>query len=229
MSPIPATMANTPKTFSPVRRTDLGYPRTTQPRGRLPAVRPPATCRPASPAASGPPRSRSGVGESAVCGCAGTSSTTEVLLWTIRCMAVGLGIVLVLLGIAMLVNSERIDAWQQRRFPRRPITPTRWQARRSSCSEEGFSLARSSTAREVRLGPRCPQLRDRDSGGSSLTPMVTSQCLAGAPDRPASSPLVSAVVPVRAPGCRRPPCCVHEPPLDSPVAGSRTPSSRRGC
>ena len=103
---------------------------------------PPATCRPTSPAASGPPRSRSGVGESAVCRCAGTSSTTEVLLWTIRCMAVGLGIVLVLLGIAMLVNSERIDAWQQRRFPRRPITPTRWQARRSSCSEEGFSLAR---------------------------------------------------------------------------------------
>jgi hypothetical protein len=38
-SPIAATMANTPKTFSPVRRTDLGYPRTTQLRGRLPAVR----------------------------------------------------------------------------------------------------------------------------------------------------------------------------------------------
>src|SRR4029453_12469708 len=39
ISPIPATMAATPKTFSPVRRTDLGYPRTTQLRGRLPAVR----------------------------------------------------------------------------------------------------------------------------------------------------------------------------------------------
>src|SRR4029450_6410115 len=39
MGPIPATMANTPKTFSPVRRTDLGYPGTTQLRGRLPAVR----------------------------------------------------------------------------------------------------------------------------------------------------------------------------------------------
>jgi hypothetical protein len=51
----------------------------------------------------------------------------------------------------------------------------------------------------------------------------------GAPDRPASSPLVSAVVPVRAPGCRRPPCRVHEQPLDWTVAGSRTPSSRRGC
>jgi hypothetical protein len=38
MSPIPATMATTPKTFSPVRRTDLGYPRTTQLRGRLPAI-----------------------------------------------------------------------------------------------------------------------------------------------------------------------------------------------
>jgi hypothetical protein len=53
--------------------------------------------------------------------------TTEVLLWTIQRMAVGLGLVLVLLGVAMLVNFERIDAWQQRRFPRRPITPTRWQ------------------------------------------------------------------------------------------------------
>ena len=39
ISPIPATMAATPKTFSPVRRTDLGYPRTTPLRGRLPAVR----------------------------------------------------------------------------------------------------------------------------------------------------------------------------------------------
>jgi hypothetical protein len=38
MSPIPATMATTPKTFSPVRRTDLGYPRMTQLRGRLPAI-----------------------------------------------------------------------------------------------------------------------------------------------------------------------------------------------
>jgi hypothetical protein len=50
-----------------------------------------------------------------------------------------------------------------------------------------------------------------------------------AQDRPASSPLVSAVVPVRAPGCRRPPRCVGERPLDWPAAGSRTPSSRRGC
>jgi hypothetical protein len=33
MSPIPATMATTPKTFSPVRRTDVSYPRTTQLRG----------------------------------------------------------------------------------------------------------------------------------------------------------------------------------------------------
>jgi hypothetical protein len=53
--------------------------------------------------------------------------TTEVLLWTIRRMAVGLGLVLVLLGVAVLVNFERIDAWPQRRFLRRPITPTRWQ------------------------------------------------------------------------------------------------------
>jgi hypothetical protein len=36
IGPIPATMANTPKTFSPVRRTDVNYPRTTQLRGRLP-------------------------------------------------------------------------------------------------------------------------------------------------------------------------------------------------
>jgi uncharacterized membrane protein YdcZ (DUF606 family) len=42
-------------------------------------------------------------------------------------MAVGLGLVLVLLGVAMLVNFERIDAWRQRRFPRRSISPTRWQ------------------------------------------------------------------------------------------------------
>jgi hypothetical protein len=27
----------------------------------------------------------------------------------------------------MLLNVERIDAWQQRRFPQRPMTPTRWQ------------------------------------------------------------------------------------------------------
>jgi hypothetical protein len=33
MSPIPATMATTPKTFSPIRRTDVSYPRTTQLRG----------------------------------------------------------------------------------------------------------------------------------------------------------------------------------------------------
>jgi hypothetical protein len=38
MSPIPATMATTPKTFSAVRRTDLSYPRATQLRGRLPAI-----------------------------------------------------------------------------------------------------------------------------------------------------------------------------------------------
>jgi len=34
----PATMATTPKTFSPGRRTDLGYPRTTQLHGRLHAI-----------------------------------------------------------------------------------------------------------------------------------------------------------------------------------------------
>ena len=134
ISPIAATMANTPKTFSPVRRTDLGYPRTTQLRGRLPAVRLPQHADSTARSVRSP-RSRSGVGEGAVCGFAGTSLTTEVLLWTIRRMAVGLGLVLVLLGVAMLVNFERIDAWQQRRFLRRPITPTRWQARRSSCSE----------------------------------------------------------------------------------------------
>lgn len=37
ISPIPATMANTPRTFSPVRRTDVNYPRTTQLRGTLPS------------------------------------------------------------------------------------------------------------------------------------------------------------------------------------------------
>jgi uncharacterized membrane protein YdcZ (DUF606 family) len=42
-------------------------------------------------------------------------------------MAVGLGLGLVLLGVVMLLNVERIDAWQRRRFHRRPITPTRWQ------------------------------------------------------------------------------------------------------
>jgi len=42
-------------------------------------------------------------------------------------MAVGLGLGLVLLGVVMLLNVERIDAWQRRRFPRRSITPTRWQ------------------------------------------------------------------------------------------------------
>src|SRR4029453_274012 len=36
---------------------------------------------------------------------------------TIRRMAVGLGPMLVLLGIAMLVKFERIDTWEQRRFP----------------------------------------------------------------------------------------------------------------
>ena len=178
---------------------------------------------------SGPPRSRSGVGEGAVRGFAGTSLTTEVLLWTIRRMAVGLGPVLVLLGIAILVNFERIDAWQQRRFPDVRSLRRDGRARRSSCSEQRFSLARSSTAREVRLGPRCPPTPR--SGPLRAEPRCDGDfaMLGGSPDRPASSPLVSAVVPVRAPGCRRPPCCVHEPPLDSPVAGSRTPSSRRGC
>jgi hypothetical protein len=32
-------------------------------------------------------------------------------------MAVGLGLGLVLLGVIMLLNVERIDAWQRRRFP----------------------------------------------------------------------------------------------------------------
>jgi len=53
--------------------------------------------------------------------------THEVLLQTIRRMAVGLGLGLILLGGGRLVNEERIDAWQRRRFPRRPVTPTRWQ------------------------------------------------------------------------------------------------------
>src|SRR4029450_8359657 len=43
---------------------------------------PPATCRPAPPGGSGPPRRRSGVGEGAVFGFAGISLTTEVVLWT---------------------------------------------------------------------------------------------------------------------------------------------------
>src|SRR4029450_12553376 len=120
MSPIPATMANTPKTFSPVRRTDLGYPRTTQLRGGCPRSAP-ATCRPAPPVASGLPRSRSGVGEGAVCGFAGTSSTTEVLLWTIRRMGGGLGPGLLLLGIAMLVNFERYRCVAAETLARRPI------------------------------------------------------------------------------------------------------------
>jgi hypothetical protein len=38
MSPTPATMVNTPKAFSPVRRTDWSYPRTKQLRGRLPPI-----------------------------------------------------------------------------------------------------------------------------------------------------------------------------------------------
>ena len=134
ISPIAATMANTPKpSHQSVARTWV-----TQERRSYAGGCPRSASRnmpTAPPVASGPPRSRSGVGEGAVCGFAGTSLTTEVLLWTIRRMAVGLGLVLVLLGVAMLVNFERIDAWQQRRFLRRPITPTRWQARRSSCSE----------------------------------------------------------------------------------------------
>ena len=52
---------------------------------------------------------------------------------------------LLLLGIAMLVNFERIDAWQQRRFPDVRSTPTRWQGGVRQCSEYRFSLARSST------------------------------------------------------------------------------------
>jgi hypothetical protein len=47
----------------------------------------------------------------------------------------GLGPVLLLLGIAMLVNFERIDAWRQRRFPDVRSTPTDGRARRSSCSQ----------------------------------------------------------------------------------------------
>jgi hypothetical protein len=38
MSPIPATMATTPKTFSPVRRTDLGYPKNDAVTRETPAV-----------------------------------------------------------------------------------------------------------------------------------------------------------------------------------------------
>jgi hypothetical protein len=62
-------------------------------------------------------------------------------------MAVSLGPLLVLLGIAMLVNFERIDAWQQRRFPDVRSLRRHGGARRSSCSElRWFSWARSSTA-----------------------------------------------------------------------------------
>jgi uncharacterized membrane protein YdcZ (DUF606 family) len=42
-------------------------------------------------------------------------------------LTVGFGLVLILLGVVMLLIVERIDTWQRRRFPRRPITPTRWQ------------------------------------------------------------------------------------------------------
>jgi hypothetical protein len=87
---------------------------------------PPAACRRAPPAASGPPRSRSEARRRSGL-FASTSLTNEVLLQTIRRMAVGLGLGLILLGVVMLLNVERIDAWQRRRFPRRPITPTRWQ------------------------------------------------------------------------------------------------------
>ena len=42
-------------------------------------------------------------------------------------LIVGFSLVLILLSVVMLLNVERIDTWQRGRFPRRPITPTRWQ------------------------------------------------------------------------------------------------------
>jgi hypothetical protein len=42
-------------------------------------------------------------------------------------LIVSISLVLILLGVVMLLNVERIDAWQQRRFPRLPKTPTKWQ------------------------------------------------------------------------------------------------------
>ena len=134
ISPIAATMANIPKTFSPVRRTDLGYPRTTQLRGRLPAVRLPQH---ADSTARSVRSSSQSIRSRRRCGLRVRRNLLDDRGSPLDDSAHGggLGPVLLLLGIAMLVNFERIDAWQQRRFLRRPITPTRWQARRSSCSE----------------------------------------------------------------------------------------------
>jgi hypothetical protein len=42
-------------------------------------------------------------------------------------LSVGISLVVILLGVVMLLNVERIDTWQEGPFPRRPKTPTRWQ------------------------------------------------------------------------------------------------------
>jgi len=42
-------------------------------------------------------------------------------------LRVGISLVLILLGVVMLMNMERIETWQARPFPPPPTTPTRWQ------------------------------------------------------------------------------------------------------
>jgi hypothetical protein len=71
----------------------------------------------------------------------------------------------------MLVNFERIDAWQQRRFPTSDHSDE--MAGRSTSSEYRWFMGEVINRPEVRLGPRCPQFRDRDSAGPSLAAIVT--------------------------------------------------------
>jgi hypothetical protein len=183
ISPIAATMANTPKTFSPVRRTDLGYPRTTQLRGRLPAVRLPqhadSTARSVR-SSSQSIRSRRRCGlrvrrnllddrgspldDSAHGGgsrsCTGTSRRRHAgELRTHRCVA----------AETVPPTSHHSDEMAGRGVRRVRNNGSLWRGHHP----------------HVKCGSAldAPQLRDRDSAGPSLAAMVTSQCLAGAPDR----------------------------------------------
>jgi hypothetical protein len=69
----------------------------------------------------------------------------------------------------MLVNFERIDAWQQRRFPDVRSTPTRWQGAAFVVFGIAVLLGEGHPPHvKYGLALDAPQLRDRDSAGPSL-------------------------------------------------------------
>jgi hypothetical protein len=88
---------------------------------------------------------------------------------------------LVLLGIAMLVKFERIDTWQQRRFP--DVRSLDEMAGRGVRRVRNTGSPWRGHQPHVKCGLAldAPQLHDRDSAGPSLAAMVNFAMLGGSP------------------------------------------------